>query len=66
MKCPTCGASTEVLDKRGPKRRRLCTAGHRFVTVETVIPEPDAPPQQAEQSNPLWRVWQPRKYPSSD
>lgn len=44
MKCPRCGSASAVLDTRsqgeyGPPgyyRRRECTEGHRFVTVERV------------------------------
>lgn len=38
MKCPTCGAWTQVLDTRDTKRRRQCANGHTFSTVE-VLPE---------------------------
>ena len=42
MKCPTCGAWSLVLDtrtkKEGMRRRRKCANGHRFVTVEAVVP----------------------------
>lgn len=39
MKCPVCGAWTEVLDTRegrneSVRRRRQCGNGHRFVTLE--------------------------------
>jgi hypothetical protein len=39
MKCPTCGAYTEVIDSRmrsdGTRRRRyLCANMHRFTTAE--------------------------------
>ena len=43
MKCPTCGAWSNVLDTRdGPhettKRRRECANGHRFYTFEMLAP----------------------------
>lgn len=42
MKCPTCGAWSLVLDtrtkKEGMRRRRQCANGHRFATVEAVVP----------------------------
>jgi transcriptional regulator NrdR family protein len=39
MKCPVCGAWSEVLDTRegqneSVRRRRQCGNGHRFVTLE--------------------------------
>lgn len=39
MKCPLCGAASDVLDTRPgrvdtTRRRRECHNGHRFVTVE--------------------------------
>ncbi len=37
MKCPQCGAWTEVLETRGIKRRRECGNGHRFTTEEIVV-----------------------------
>jgi transcriptional regulator NrdR family protein len=37
MKCPECGAWTEVRETRGPRRRRECANGHRFSTEEVVI-----------------------------
>jgi len=36
MKCPECGAWTEVVSKRSAWRRRECANGHRFNTVETL------------------------------
>ncbi len=36
MKCPECGAWTEVKETRGPRRRRECANGHRFSTEEIV------------------------------
>lgn len=36
MKCPHCGAWTNVLDTRATRRRRECANGHRFATVEVV------------------------------
>jgi transcriptional regulator NrdR family protein len=46
MKCPTCGAWTEVKDSRllksGYTRLRLCANGHRFKTVEAPVkPKPE-------------------------
>jgi transcriptional regulator NrdR family protein len=35
MKCPECNAWTEVLETRGPWRRRQCANLHRFNTLET-------------------------------
>ena len=37
MKCPVCGAQTEVLETRNGKRRRECTNLHRFTTQESVV-----------------------------
>jgi transcriptional regulator NrdR family protein len=34
MTCPTCQADTRVIATRDGYRRRLCKAGHRFVTIE--------------------------------
>ena len=34
MTCPTCGTDTRVIATRDGYRRRLCKAGHRFVTIE--------------------------------
>ena len=44
MKCPECGAWTDVIETRkseiyGYKRRRECANGHRFTTQEVIIPE---------------------------
>jgi transposase-like protein len=44
MKCPVCGAYTEVIDSRmrsdGTRRRRyLCANMHRFTTLELILPE---------------------------
>lgn len=41
MKCPTCGAWSNVLETRnGPhesmRRRRECANGHRFITLEVL------------------------------
>jgi transposase-like protein len=43
MKCPICGAYTEVIDSRmrsdGTRRRRyLCANMHRFTTLERILP----------------------------
>jgi transcriptional regulator NrdR family protein len=43
MKCPRCGAQSDVLDTRpGPhhttRRRRECHNDHRFVTLEVLPP----------------------------
>lgn len=39
--CPKCGARTEVVDARiydrYMRRRRKCTCGHRFSTIEIPI-----------------------------
>lgn len=41
--CPTCGSETMVTDTRAAKdalrRRRKCSEGHRFSTLEKIIPE---------------------------
>ena len=50
MKCPVCGAWSEVLDTRegrneSVRRRRQCGNGHRFVTLEvhpTALHKPTA------------------------
>lgn len=34
MKCPHCGAWSEVLETRNARRRRQCANGHKFATVE--------------------------------
>ena len=53
MKCPECGAWTEVLESRRPKtdnyiyRRRECGNGHRFTTHEQVA-YIDAPRRKAD------------------
>lgn len=36
MKCPQCGAWTEVRETRGAVRRRECANLHRFTTEEVV------------------------------
>jgi transcriptional regulator NrdR family protein len=45
--CPTCGTDTRVIATRDGYRRRLCTKGHRFVTLEqaheTKFPWPSKP-----------------------
>lgn len=42
MKCPTCGAWSLVIDtrtkKEGMRRRRECAEGHRFASLEVVVP----------------------------
>jgi transcriptional regulator NrdR family protein len=47
MICPTCGTDTRVIATRDGYRRRLCKAGHRFVTIEqaheTKFPWPSRP-----------------------
>lgn len=44
MRCPECGRGTFVLESRervqGYLRRRECTQGHRFYTVEQPTPAP--------------------------
>lgn len=40
MRCPTCGAWTNVLVTRDVRRRRECANGHRFYTQEIAIPDP--------------------------
>jgi len=37
MKCPHCGAWTEVLRTRGAARKRQCANDHRFDTREVVV-----------------------------
>ena len=44
MKCPECGVWTVVKEVRpstvhGYRRRRECANGHKFTTVETVVPQ---------------------------
>jgi len=42
MKCPECGANTEVSEKRGAYRTRRCTnpeCAAEFVTCETPLAE---------------------------
>ncbi len=45
LACPECGADTEVkdsrprVDERGIRRRRECQFGHRFQTVEVIVPK---------------------------
>lgn len=40
MKCPECGAESSVLETRdASRRRRKCQNGHRFTTMEVVVPE---------------------------
>lgn len=36
MKCPHCGAWSNVLETRTTRRRRECANGHRFSTVEVL------------------------------
>ena len=36
MKCPFCGAWSDVLETRDGRRRRQCANGHRFTTEEAV------------------------------
>ena len=45
MKCPLCGAPTDVLETRGVVRRRECFNGHRFTTDEVVRVKQAQPPQ---------------------
>lgn len=51
MKCPKCGAPTEVLETRmrtdgRQYRRRQCLGDHRFATVEVLFGEiTDRPPR---------------------
>ena len=37
MRCPTCGQETIVLETRGTKRRRECSDGHRFTSIEVLL-----------------------------
>jgi transcriptional regulator NrdR family protein len=39
MKCPQCGAWSDVKDSRQGRRRRECANGHRFTTQEIIIDE---------------------------
>lgn len=48
MKCPQCGAWTDVLETRSPRRRRECANGHRFTTIE--LPDTEANAHLAEQA----------------
>lgn len=61
MKCPRCGAPTQVLETRdGTLRRRECDNGHVFRTVETWVqnlpprrkPDHKQPKATDENSNP--------------
>ena len=45
VKCPECGAWTDVIGSREGKRRRECGNGHRFSTKEIVI-ESRTPPTE--------------------
>lgn len=36
MRCELCGAHTRAVETRGTRRRRECTNGHRFSTLEVV------------------------------
>jgi len=51
MTCPTCGTDTRVIATRDGYRRRLCTKGHRFVTIEqaheTKFPWPSKPKRKS-------------------
>ncbi len=47
MKCPQCGAWTDVLETRSPRRRRECANGHRFTTIE--LPDNEARAHLTEQ-----------------
>lgn len=50
MDCIKCGTPTEVLDKRGNKRRRNCPAcGTRFSTIETVTESKRLSPEELKQ-----------------
>lgn len=40
MKCPHCGAWSDVLSTRDGRRRRQCANNHRFSTLEAVVQEP--------------------------
>lgn len=56
MKCPTCGAWTQVLEtrKRGvnvTRRRYECANLHRFTTLESVI-DPTGPSSTPGQTEP--------------
>jgi transcriptional regulator NrdR family protein len=48
VKCPQCGAWTDVLETRSPRRRRECANGHRFTTIE--LPDNEAASYLAEQA----------------
>lgn len=37
MRCPICGAPTEVKETRGVRRRRLCFNEHAFTTEEVPV-----------------------------
>lgn len=43
MNCPNCGADSGVLETRrapsGLRRRRWCKCGHKFTTLELIVPE---------------------------
>lgn len=42
MNCPRCQAETTVSETRispaGMRRRRHCACGHRFTTIEVIVP----------------------------
>lgn len=37
MECPTCGQNTRVIETRGDRRRRECSNGHKFSTLEFAV-----------------------------
>jgi transcriptional regulator NrdR family protein len=47
MNCIHCGEATEVYDSRKPYRRRQCTNGHRFKTLEVLATKKPSDPVKA-------------------
>lgn len=43
MNCPSCGAESRVSETRrspaGTRRRRACTCGGKFTTLEIIVPD---------------------------
>jgi hypothetical protein len=46
MNCPKCEGSTQVIDRRGVRRRRECkVCAHRFTTEEVLLGTPPRGPK---------------------
>lgn len=57
MDCPSCQGPTQVIDRRGVRRRRECKAcGHRVTTEEVVVGTPPRGPKPKKS-----RVYVPKK-----